>query len=104
MFIDGKFVESRTDDWLELHDPATNKVLTCVPKCTASEMQAALESNKRAFTSWSNTSTTSRQQIIFKLQALIKNNMDELAKIITQEQGKTLADAKGDVLRGLRKY
>lgn len=103
MFIDGKFVESQTKEWIDLHDPATNEVISRVPKCTQSEMQAALESNKKAFKSWSQQSVLSRQQVMFKLQALIKSNMGELAKNITKEQGKTLADAEGDVLRGLRK-
>ncbi|XP_061389822.1 probable methylmalonate-semialdehyde/malonate-semialdehyde dehydrogenase [acylating], mitochondrial [Musca vetustissima] len=102
MFIDGKFVESKTTEWIDVHDPATNQVVTRVPKCTKDEMQHALESNKNAFKSWSKTSILSRQQVMFKLQALIKENMGELAKNITKEQGKTLADAEGDVLRGLQ--
>lgn len=103
MFIDGKFVESQTNEWIDLHNPATNEVISRVPKCTQAEMQAALESNKKAFKSWSQQSVLSRQQVMFKLQTLVKSNMGELAKNITKEQGKTLADAEGDVLRGLRK-
>lgn len=102
MFIDGKFVDSKTTEWIDLHDPATNEVISRVPKCTKDEMLTALESNKKAYKSWSNTSVLSRQQVMFKLQALIKENMGELAKNITKEQGKTLADAEGDVLRGLQ--
>lgn len=104
MFIDGKFVESKTKEWIDLHDPSTDEVISRVPKCTAEEMRAAVESNQNAFRSWSKVSILSRQQIMFKLQALIKEHMDELAQIVTKEQGKTLADAAGDVLRGLRKY
>lgn len=103
MFIDGKFVESKTKDWIDLHDPATNEVVTRVPKCTQAEMESAVESAKNAFRTWSQTSILTRQQIMFRLQHLIKNNMGELAKNITKEQGKTLVDAEGDVLRGLRK-
>lgn len=102
MFIDGQFVESKTSEWVDLHDPATNKVITRVPKCTQDEMHAALQSCKQAFKSWSNQSVLSRQQVMFRLQALIKENMGEIAKIVTQEQGKTLVDAEGDVLRGLQ--
>lgn len=104
IFIDGKFVESKTTDWIDLHDPATNKIISRVPKCTPSEMNAALESSKKAFKLWNQTSILSRQQIMFKLQALIKSHMGELSKVITREQGKTLVDAEGDVLRGLRKF
>lgn len=104
MFIDGKFVDSTTKEWIELHDPATNEIVTRVPKCTQDEMNAAVESSKRAFKTWSQTSILSRQQVMFKLQQLIRANMSELAKNITKEQGKTLVDAEGDVLRGLREF
>lgn len=102
MFIDGKFVDSKTKDWIELHDPATNEVVTRVPKCTQDEMNAAVESSKRAFKTWSQTSILTRQQVMLKLQHIIRANMSDLAKNITKEQGKTLVDAEGDVLRGLR--
>lgn len=102
MFIDGKFVESKTSDWIPLNDPATNNLVTRVPKCTQDEMQSAVDSAKRAFKTWSQSSIVTRQQLMFKLQQIIKANMGELAKNITKEQGKTLIDAEGDVLRGLQ--
>lgn len=104
MFIDGKFVDSKTTEWIDLHDPATNDVVTRVPKCTNAEMEAAVESSKKAFKTWSQTSILGRQQVMLKLQHIIRNNMSEIAKNITKEQGKTLIDAEGDVLRGLRKF
>lgn len=104
MFIDGKFVDSKTTEWIELKDPATNELVTCVPKCTQEEMNAAVESSKRAFKSWSQTSILTRQQVMLKLQRIIRENMSDLAKNITKEQGKTLVDAEGDVLRGLREF
>jgi len=85
-----------------LYNPATNELLFKVPCTTQAEMQAAVDSSKRAFKSWSKTTPLFRQQIMFKLQALIKDNIKHLAKSITTEQGKTLPDAEGDVLRGLQ--
>ncbi|CRK87858.1 CLUMA_CG001645, isoform A [Clunio marinus] len=102
MFIDGKFVDSTTKEWIDLHDPATNEVVTRVPKCTNDEMEAAVESSKRAFKTWSQTSILTRQQVMLRLQQIIRANMSELAKNITKEQGKTHVDAEGDVLRGLQ--
>lgn len=102
MFIDGKFVESKATEWIDLHDPATNEVITRIPKCTQSEMEQAVESSKKAYKSWSQTSILTRQQVMFKLQQIIRANMGVLAKSITSEQGKTLIDAEGDVLRGLQ--
>uniref|UniRef100_A0A3B3ZY28 Aldehyde dehydrogenase domain-containing protein n=1 Tax=Periophthalmus magnuspinnatus TaxID=409849 RepID=A0A3B3ZY28_9GOBI len=102
LFIDGKFVESNTSEWIDIHNPATNEVVGRVPKATQEEMLAAVNSCSRAFSSWSETSILSRQQIFLRYQQLIKDNIKELAKMITLEQGKTLADAEGDVFRGLQ--
>jgi len=102
LFINGKFVESKTKDWIDVHNPATNEVITRVPKSTKDEMEAAVTAAKDAFPSWANTSILSRQQVMFKLQNIIKANMKALAENITLEQGKTLVDAEGDVLRGLQ--
>lgn len=49
MFIDGKFVESKATEWIDLHDPATNDIVTRVPKCTQAEMEDAVVSSKKAF-------------------------------------------------------
>lgn len=73
-----------------------------VPNATQAEMQAAVDSAKNAFNTWKNTSPLTRQQCMFKLQALIKRDMKKLAESITIEQGKTLPDAEGDVSRGLQ--
>ncbi|KAK6478907.1 methylmalonate-semialdehyde dehydrogenase [Huso huso] len=102
LFIDGKFVESKSSEWIDIHNPATNEVIGRVPKATQEEMLAAVQSCKTAFQSWSGTSILSRQQVFLRYQQLIKDNLKEIAKIITREQGKTLADAEGDVFRGLQ--
>lgn len=101
-FIDNKFVASDATTWLDLHDPATNNLVTRVPQSTNKELLAAVDSAEKAFVSWRETTLMSRQQIMFKYVALIRANWDRLAASITLEQGKTLADAKGDVLRGLQ--
>jgi len=102
MFINNEFVESNTDKWVELHNPATNEVVTLVPESTQEEMLSAVQAAKDAFPAWSSTTILTRQQIMFKFQDLIKKNMKNLAANITMEQGKTLVDAEGDVLRGLQ--
>lgn len=101
-FINNKFVNSTTDKYIDLYDPATNNLVTRVPQNTQEEMEAAVASAEKAFKTWSATSVLHRQQIMFKFVALIRENWDRLAASITLEQGKTFADAKGDVLRGLQ--
>ncbi|XP_069116535.1 probable methylmalonate-semialdehyde/malonate-semialdehyde dehydrogenase [acylating], mitochondrial [Argopecten irradians] len=101
-FINGKMVESKTDIWIDVHNPATNEVVTRVPESTLDEMNEAVHVAKEAFKTWQDTTILTRQQYMFKFQSLIKDNISDLAKNITLEQGKTLIDAEGDVLRGLQ--
>ncbi|CAZ84480.1 unnamed protein product [Tuber melanosporum] len=101
-FIDNQFVDSKTTEWIDLHDPATNNLVTRVPQSTDEELKAAVDSAAKAFPGWKATSLLARQQVMFRFVALIRENWDRLAASITLEQGKTFADAKGDVLRGLQ--
>lgn len=101
-FLDNKFLKSSTKNFIDLHDPATNNLVTRVPQSTQEELEAAVASAKKAFPGWRAQSVLARQQIMFKFTYLIRENMDRLAASITLEQGKTFADAKGDVLRGLQ--
>ena len=101
-FVDNQFLPSKTSHWIDLHDPATNNLVTRVPQSTDEELHAAVESAKKAFPAWRATSVLHRQQIMFKFVALIREHWDRLAANITLEQGKTFADARGDVLRGLQ--
>ncbi|KAF7510891.1 hypothetical protein GJ744_005721 [Endocarpon pusillum] len=101
-FIDNEFIPSKATTWIDLHDPATNNLVTRVPQSTTEELQAAVKSAERAFPAWRATSIMAKQQIMFKFTGLIREHWDRLAASITLEQGKTFADAKGDVLRGLQ--
>ncbi|KAI1336428.1 methylmalonate semialdehyde dehydrogenase [Xylariaceae sp. FL0016] len=101
-FIDNQFHASKADKFIDLYDPATNNLVTRVPQMTDAELKAAVDSAQKAFPAWRGMSVLARQQIMFKFVALIRENWDRLAASITLEQGKTFADAKGDVLRGLQ--
>ena len=101
LFIDGKPVESTSSEWREVINPATQEVLARVPFATAEEVERAVASAKAAFKTWKKTPIGARARIFLKYQQLIRENMKELAAILTAEQGKTLPDAEGDVFRGL---
>ncbi|KAK8181145.1 methylmalonate-semialdehyde dehydrogenase [Phyllosticta citribraziliensis] len=101
-FLDNQFTSSKASQWIDLYDPATNNLVTRVPQSTDAELKAAVDSAEKAFPEWRKTSLLHRQQIMFKFVALIRENWDRLAASITLEQGKTFADARGDVLRGLQ--
>jgi malonate-semialdehyde dehydrogenase (acetylating)/methylmalonate-semialdehyde dehydrogenase len=102
LFLDGKFVDSKTTAWIDIHNPATNEIVSRVPKTTPAEMEAAVASCKQAFKTWSQTTVLTRQQMMFRYQQLVKENLEKIAARITLEQGKTFEDAKGDVMRGLQ--
>ncbi len=101
LLIDGQMVESRTTQWRNVVNPATQEVLARVPFATPEEINLAVSSAKKAFATWKKTPIGTRARIFLKLQQLIRENMGELAALLTAEQGKTLADAEGDVFRGL---
>ncbi|MDP3139436.1 MAG: aldehyde dehydrogenase family protein, partial [Burkholderiaceae bacterium] len=101
LLIGGKFVESKTTQWREVINPATQQVLARVPFATPAEIDAAVASAKDAFKTWRKSPIGQRARIFLKYQQLIRENMQELAALLTAEQGKTLPDAEGDVFRGL---
>ena len=101
LLIDGRFVESKTTEWRDVVNPATQEKLARVPLATADEVNAAVAAAKAAFPAWRKTPIGTRARIFLKYQQLIRENMKELAATLTAEQGKTLADAEGDVFRGL---
>jgi malonate-semialdehyde dehydrogenase (acetylating)/methylmalonate-semialdehyde dehydrogenase len=101
LLLDGKFIESRTGEWHDVVNPATQEVLAQVPYATDAEINAAVASAKAAYKTWKNTPIAARARIMLKLQALVREHTSRIAQTLSAEQGKTLADAEGDVFRGL---
>ncbi len=99
--INGQFVDSNTSEWIDITDPATQEVIAKVPQTTDDEINQAVAAAQTAFQTWRKTPITTRARIFLRYQALIREHMDELAETLTAEQGKTIADARGDVFRGL---
>ncbi|EGW35696.1 mitochondrial aldehyde dehydrogenase [Spathaspora passalidarum NRRL Y-27907] len=101
-FVNNEFIKSESSEWFDIHDPATNNVVSRVPQSTPQELEEAIASAHNAFPSWRDTSVIKRQGIAFKFVQLLKENMDRIASVIVLEQGKTFVDAQGDVTRGLQ--
>ncbi|KAE8754227.1 CoA-acylating methylmalonate-semialdehyde dehydrogenase [Paraburkholderia madseniana] len=101
LLINGSFVDSGTQHWRDVVNPATQEVLARVPFATEGEVRSAIEAAHSAFAKWKSTPVGVRMRIMLKLQALIRENLKGIALTLSQEQGKTLADAEGDVFRGL---
>jgi malonate-semialdehyde dehydrogenase (acetylating)/methylmalonate-semialdehyde dehydrogenase len=101
LLIGGEFVESKSKEWRDIVNPATQEVLARVPFATADEVDAAIRSAHAAFATWKHTPVGARKRIMLKFQALIREHMPRIARTLTAEQGKTLPDAEGDIFRGL---
>lgn len=100
-YIGGKWTVSQTDRYEEIPNPATGEILSHVPFSTKEDVDQAVQAAKEAFFIWSETPVVDRARIMFKFQQLLMANQDELAKIITLENGKNLAEAQAEVLRGI---
>ena len=101
LFIDGDFIDSETSDWIEVLDPSTQKVICQAPCATNNEIDLAINSAKEALIDWKETPPPERSRVMMKYQELLKQNQNEIAEILSKENGKTLEDAKGDVWRGI---
>lgn len=101
LLINGEFVHSKTTQWRNVINPATQEMLARVPLATTDEVAAAVAAAKAAYPAWRKTPIGQRARVFLKYQQLIRDNIKSLAITLTAEQGKTLADAEGDIFRGL---
>ncbi|WP_297831248.1 CoA-acylating methylmalonate-semialdehyde dehydrogenase [Pseudomonas sp.] len=101
LLIGGEWVDSQTNEWRDIVNPATQEVLAQVPFATEAEVDAAVASAKQAFQTWRYTPIGARMRIMLKLQALVREHSKRIAVVLSAEQGKTIADAEGDIFRGL---
>ena len=93
--IDGKMVDN--GQWLEVLNPATEQVVGRVPSCGKEELDSAVAAARRAFTQWKKTTAEERQQVVQGIAAAIKENADELYRLLTSEQGKPHAQAQQEI-------
>ena len=100
-FINGQWQDSTSTDWQEVINPATGEVLARVPLSDAEEVSRAIEAAAAAYPAWRRTPPEDRIQPLFKLKQLLEEHIDDLARIITQENGKTFAEAKAELRRAI---
>ncbi len=101
LLINGQMVQSQSDRFIPVTDPATQNVIAEVPCATAAEVEKAIDSAKNAFEIWKETPVGERARLMLRYQALLKEHHDEIATLLSSETGKTFEDAKGDVWRGI---
>jgi len=100
-YVNGRWERSSASGLLNITNPATAKVMIQVPLSPAAEVTAAVEAGQVAFQTWRATPVGERIQHLFKLKALLDENIDDIARTITNECGKTLAESMGELRRGI---
>src|ERR1700719_1324955 len=100
-FVNGRWVDSDATEWIDVTTPATGEVIAQTPLGSAAEAAAAVESAAAAFPDWRRTPAEDRIQPLFKLKQLLEEHVDELSRIITQENGKTFTEAKAEWRRSI---
>ena len=101
LWIDGRQKQASSARAGDITNPATGQVTKRVAFCNAADIDAAVQAASRAFPGWRDTPPLRRARILMRFRELLDANKDELARLITAEHGKTLADAAGSVQRGV---
>jgi malonate-semialdehyde dehydrogenase (acetylating)/methylmalonate-semialdehyde dehydrogenase len=100
-YIGGKLVPGKSGRRGKIFNPAIGETVREVDLATAAEVDAAVSAARDAFPAWAAMPPLRRARVMFRLKQLIEQNMDRLARLITEEHGKTVDDAKGSITRGL---
>ena len=100
-YIDGEWVDSASEQFEIVKNPATGKTIAEVPLSTKEDVDRAAQAAQMAFQTWSKTPVPKRARILFKYQQLLVAHWDELANLVTIENGKSYSEAYGEVLRGI---
>ncbi len=99
--IGGSWIDGQTDRLGEVWNPSTGQVIANVPLCQDRDVDRAVQAAKKAFPAWRNTPAVDRAHLMFRFHALLLKHADEIARIVSREHGKTLAESKASVQRGL---
>src|SRR3990172_4704960 len=100
-YIGGKWVPAETGDALDVRDPASGELLGRAPLSTREDVDHAVAAARAAFPAWRATPAVERARVLFRLKALLERDKDDLAKSLTREHGKIVAEARGEVQRGI---
>ncbi len=98
-YIAGEFVPGEGAPYLDVHNPADGRVIARVPLSAAADVDRAVQAAKKAFPAWSATPIKERVQVFFRYKALLEKHIAELAKLVTEENGKIDGEARAEVLK-----
>src|SRR5215467_607070 len=98
-YVGGAWKRSRASEFLDVRNPATAETMVRVPLTSRDEVGEAVQAAEAAFVDWRRTPPTERIQYLFKLKKLLEDHFDEIARLTTQECGKTLSESQGELQR-----
>src|SRR5208282_73402 len=99
LLINGEWLESESNEFLSVFNPATGEVISKVPLASKGELDRAVDTAYEAFEKWKNVPVQDRVQYLFRMKHLFEERSEELARINTQNHGKTIVESRGDVRR-----
>ena len=100
-FIGGHWVPSRAEQTVEVHNPAKGVVIARTPLSSGQDLDRAVQAATKAFPAWSETPPVVRARAMFRFRQLLEDHVEELARLVTTEHGKTLDESRGSVRRGI---
>src|SRR4051794_30354574 len=96
-YIGGKWVESHTGETFNSINPATEEIVAPITRSNAKDVNAAVEAAKKAYDGWRLTPAPRRGEILYRVGQLLVERKEALARLMTEEMGKVIAEARGDV-------
>ena len=100
-YVGGAWREASSSETLAVRNPASGEEIARVPLSGGADIDAAVQAAKAAFPSWRATPATERARVLFRLKALLEENKEDLARQLTIEHGKVIAETRGEVQRGI---
>src|SRR5262249_42581100 len=101
VLIGGRFESSASQRNGDVFNPSTGNVQARVPFCTGEEIERAVRAAADALPAWSETPTVERARVMFRFREKLQSRFEELAALVTREHGKTLAEARAEMQRGI---
>src|SRR4030066_233054 len=98
-YVNGEWVDSTSGKYIDIENPTTGEIIGQVPMSSADETTAAIEAGQEAWGAWRETPPITRARTFFKLKELMEQHFENVARIMVQEQGKTIDEARGETRR-----
>ncbi len=98
-YIDGKWVDAQAGGYLDVENPSTGEILAQVPLSTAADTNRAVAAARRAFPAWRDTPVARRAQHLYRLLELLRKDEEKIARVLTEEMGKSLPDSRAEMKR-----